>query len=74
MSNKTEALIVNPQADADVIGNAISEKLAQVESMAFVMCGEDGDFRRWNETIQDNYMWGLQRLISQIRALHGSQM
>lgn len=63
-----EALIVNPEANQDEIDNAISDKLAHAESMAFAL--SDDDFRQWNNEIQGNYYWALQRMIGEIRMLH----
>jgi hypothetical protein len=54
-----EAFVINPDASQVEIADAINERLAQVESMTFVM--SDGGVRQWNEKIQEGYFWALQR-------------
>jgi len=69
----SEAFIINPEASEDAICNAIHERLAQAHSMTFVMAGEEQDFQRWNDKIQADYYWTLQRMIGEIRRLYDHQ-
>ena len=59
--------------DALDMEDEITERLSQLRSMLYVVCGEPGEgFRKLNDDIQDDYFWAAERKAGIRRhACHG---
>ena len=51
--------------------DTLDRKLAQAEALAVSLVGESGDtFRNLNDVLQDNVLWLLSDLLTEIRQAH----
>jgi hypothetical protein len=66
-------LAIRPDADSNHVTDLLHAKLAHLEAMLMATYGESGeDFRGWNDTLQDNFMWACGDLATECRALFGA--
>lgn len=65
--------IINPAASAADIADGLSERIDQARALTMAMSGDDGqglnDFYSLNFELRSNYVWALDRKISEIGQL-----
>ena len=61
--------LFDPNTTRDNLISTISENLAHCEAMTNVIYGEGFDsFNRMNDSLMENYLWGVASKVAEIRA------
>lgn len=70
-SPRTSPLSGAPNVSTYSAVERFENKLVQAEALAAILCGHGGEaLREYNDKIQDNVLWLLSQLITEVREAH----